>query len=574
MLLLDSRRLTGPNLLLDRPAAVMDVQLDEPHRDRAIDAWARAAREMLDAVGWTGEEIAVRTFAGGASLALSGPVDALYAATEVNEWAWEVAEAELAGTPRPDQAESAARLRSAIETERNPRLLALRKAARERSLTFLADAEQVSVGSGTGAMVWSTRDLPPADEVEWNRVHDIPVALVTGSNGKTTVVRLLAAMAAESGRCVGTTTTEGVFVGERAVAAGDYSGPEGARLLLRQPTVQVAVLETARGGLLRRGLVVERADVAVVTNVAADHLGEFGVQDLSALAQTKLLVARAVGAGGRVVLNAVDPVLAAAGAEVGAPVVWFSLEWQRGDVRAHLDGGGRAALLENGVLVLAAGASRTRLATPADLPLAWGGVARHNLANALAAAAAAGGLGVAPAQVAGTLKRFGHRAEDNPGRTTLVQLGGLSIVLDYAHNPQGMAALADTAATLPGRRRGVVLGQAGDRSDEALRELARSACRLRPDYVVLKEMDRYRRGRASGEVAGILAGELQALGLPRHAISRPGDEIASVRELLAWARPGDLLILTIHDDRAAVLALLDRLREARWQAGQELSPTA
>jgi cyanophycin synthetase len=572
MLLLDSRRLTGPNLLIDRPAAVVDVQVDDLHRDQAVAAWTRAAREMLDAVGWVEEQVAVRLFTGGASLALSAPADALYAATEVNEWAWESAEAVLAGRTAPDADEATTRLRAAIDAERNPQLLALRKVARARALTFLSDAEQVSVGSGTGAMVWPTDDLPPADEVDWTRVHDTPVALVTGSNGKTTVVRLLAAMAAETGRVVGTTTTDGVSVGGTMIAEGDYSGPEGARLLLRRPEVQVAILETARGGLLRRGLAVERAEVAVVTNVAEDHLGEFGVQDLPALAQTKLLVARAIGAGGRVVLNADDPVLAAAGRKVGAPVVWFALEGNRGDLRAHVEGGGRAALLENGVLVLASGAARTRLATPADLPVAWGGAARHNIANALAAAAAAGGLGVGAAQIGATLRRFGQNLRDNPGRANLLQLGGVTIVLDYAHNPHGMAALAATVAGIPSRRRGMVLGQAGDRSDEAIRELARVAWRLKPDYVALKEMERYLRGRARGEVAAVLASELQQLGVPREAISRPGDEVASVRDLLSWARPGDLLILAIHEDRPAVLDLFDRLRAAGWQAGRPLPP--
>ncbi len=170
-------------------------------------------------------------------------------------------------------------------------------------------------------------------------MHDVPVALVTGSNGKTTVVRLLAAMLAAAGRTVGITSTDGVNVGDTLVGEGDFSGPSGARLLLRRPEVEAAVLETARGGLLRRGLTVARAAVAVVTNIADDHLGEFGVQDVASLADVKLLVTRAVHDGGAAVLNADDPLLRARGAALDIPVVWFSLEPPRPELARHLAGG-------------------------------------------------------------------------------------------------------------------------------------------------------------------------------------------------------------------------------------------
>ena len=273
---LDSRRLTGPGLLLDQPGAALEIQLDDPARERAISAWRIAARRMLDAVGWAGERLAVRTFAGGASLALSAPPDALYAATDLNEWAWESALAEVQGASSRDFDVAAARLRETIALERNPALLALRAAARERGLNFLSDADFASAGSGAGSVSWAIASLPAPSAVDWSRVHDVPFVLVTGSNGKTTVVRLLAEMVEASGRVAGVTSTDDVRVSGRTLDSGDYSGPGGARLLLRRPEVETAILETARGGLLRRGLEVERADVAVITNIADDHLGEFG----------------------------------------------------------------------------------------------------------------------------------------------------------------------------------------------------------------------------------------------------------------------------------------------------------
>jgi cyanophycin synthetase len=570
MELLDSRRLTGLGLVLDRPGAVADVRVADDRRDELIAAWRDAASRMLVAVGWGGEHVVARRFVGGASLAITAPPDSLYSATDLNEWAWAAAEAAVRRVPEPEFGAAAERLREAIAGERNPALLAIRSAARSRGLTFLSGEETVSVGAGTGVLCWPASDLPAPGGIDWSRAHEIPVALVTGSNGKTTVVRMLAAMAAAAGRVTGVTSTEGVFVRGEAVAEGDYSGPEGARLALRRAEVDTAILETARGGLLRRGLTVERADVAVVTNIAADHLGEFGVQDLRQLAETKLLVARAIGPGGRVVLNADDPTLVEASAAVRAPIVWFSLDAGNAVIRRHAEGGGAAAVVDGDALVLATGSEREVVARVADMPLSSGGAARHNVANALAAMAAAGGLSIPLDAVRATLCRFGRDPADNPGRANVYELGGIRIVVDYAHNPHGMAALAATLDALPSERRLVMIGQAGDRDDAAIRELARAALALRPDRVLVKEMDAYLRGRAPGEVPALMADELRRVGVSEEAISSPGTEIPSVREALGWARPGDLLVLTLHQDRRRVEEMLETLRRRGWRAGEPL----
>jgi UDP-N-acetylmuramyl tripeptide synthase len=192
------------------------------------------------------------------------------------------------------------------------------------------------------------------------------------------------------------------------------------------------------------------------------------------------------------------------------------------------------------------------------------------VANALAATAAGAALGVGVESLAASLRRFGHDLEDNPGRTNLLELGGAQILLDFAHNPHGMAALVDVVRTLPAHRRLVLVGQAGDRSDEAIRALARAAWELHPDHVVVKDMDAYLRGRLPGEVPRLLADEFSRLGMPVEAISSAGPEIAGVRRALEWARPGDLLVLAVHQDRRAVLGLLDRLTASEWRAGDPL----
>ncbi|HUR94319.1 MAG TPA: Mur ligase family protein [Gemmatimonadales bacterium] len=566
---LDSRRLTGPTILLDRPGAVLDVLLTDSNRERAVAAWRTCVARMLDAVGWGDATLAVRTFEGGASLAFSAPIDALYAATELNEWAWGAATAEMEGAPAPDLAADVEALRARIAEESDPKLVALHDAAAGRQLTFLHDEDGVSVGSGTGVLVWPVDALPDVSSVEWERAHDVPTVLVTGSNGKTTVTRLLAAMVTSAGRVAGTTSTDGVTVRGCSIAEGDYSGPSGARMLLRHPEVETAILETARGGLLRRGLPIERARAAVITNIAEDHLGEFGVDDLAGLAATKLLVARTVDHHGGVVLNADDSILREAGSGLDAPIVWFSLSPASPEVASRVRRG-RAALLVDDALVLQVDGTQTVVVPVAEVPVALGGAARHNVANALAAVAAASVLGVTPAQMAVALRAFGRSGEDNPGRANIVDLGGVRLVVDFAHNPHGMAALIGMSRALPADRRLVLVGQAGDRSDAAIRDLARAAMALPPDRVVVKELGDYLRGRAPGEIPGLLADEFAKLGVRPDAISQPGDELASVRDALAWARPGDLLLLTVHENRARVLGLFETLRQSGWQAGAPL----
>jgi UDP-N-acetylmuramyl tripeptide synthase len=341
-------------------------------------------------------------------------------------------------------------------------------------------------------------------------------------------------------------------------------------MVLRHPEVEAAILETARGGLLRRGLAVERADAAVVTNVADDHLGEFGIESLAELADTKLLVAKALRSSGTLVLNADDPMLVERSSRTKAPITWFSLDPDSPVVTAHVQAGGTAVLADRDRIVLVRGQQRESLVSLAEVPITFSGTAEHNVANALAALGMGAALGIDAETMAAALRKFGHDPADNPGRATLLETGGIRILLDYAHNPHGMAALVRLAQKLPAKRRLVMVGQAGDRSDEAIRELARAVGTLQPDHVVIKDMDQYLRGRAPGEVPALLQQEFLRLGMPHRALSRVGPDIAGVRGALEWAQPGDLLVLAVHQDRQAVLQLFKGLTVNNWKAGERL----
>lgn len=559
MKLLDSRRLTGPNLLWNLEGAVLDVSLSDDEAGPVTESWVREAGRILEAVGWGAEELCVRLFPGGANLGMSAQIDRLYAATEVNEWAWEAAVTSVAAGRRPTDAEvqaAAERLRAVIEEDRNPALLALRDAAARRRVSFLWDADYVTLGLGCGSLTWRMEDLPTPREVPWDRVSDIPVVLVTGTNGKTTTVRLLAAMVQAAGAVAGTTSTDRVEVGGEVLDRGDFSGPGGARTLLRDPRVEVAILETARGGILRRGLAVARVDAAVVTNVADDHLGEFGVNDLAALAETKLVAARVVKPQGRVVLNADDAELVSRTGRFGAPVVWFSVSADHPGFDDLLVAGYAGCTVEDGDIVRYGEERRQVIARVDEVPITFGGSAVYNVANALAAVAAGASIGLPLDAMAEGLRRFRSTPEDNPGRGNLLEIGGARVLLDYAHNPAGVTALVRFAASLPAERRMVLLGQAGDRDDESIREMARAAWPFRPDAVIVKELPEMLRGRPAGEIPALLADEAVRLGVSPDAVIRAEDDPDAVRKALAWARPGDLILLLVHTRRDEVLEIL------------------
>ncbi|MEP6573421.1 MAG: cyanophycin synthetase, partial [Gemmatimonadota bacterium] len=322
-----------------------------------------------------------------------------------------------------------------------------------------------------------------------------------------------------------------------------------------------------RGGILRRGLAVERAEAALITNIAEDHFGEFGVYDLASLAEAKLVVARALDAESPLILNADDPTLVRLAPATGRPITWFSLDAAHPLIIAAAVRGESAVTVENAQVTILERGQREAVIRTADVPITLGGAARHNVSNALGAVALARKLGLSIAAIAEGLRRFQGTALENPGRLNVFDLGGARVIVDFAHNPHGMRALVELAVTFPAKRRLVILGQAGDRDDDAIRELARSTWPLGPDRIILKEMEKYLRGRDPGEATGILAEEFRRLGAAEGTMSQANTELEAVREALAWARQGDLLLLPLHSQREEVLVLLGRMHASGWSPG-------
>jgi UDP-N-acetylmuramyl tripeptide synthase len=555
----DSRRLTGPNRWYPGTAVVLtplDPKIDVP-------AWERRVCEVTAALGWPDPRPRAHRHAQGLFLAFAAPEPALFTATEINEWACEQASHgrfEHVHALPPDPADHFA---DRAAQERSRPLQRLRDAAARHGVPCYADDDALTLGAGRTGLTFARAALPLPMDVPWPRLADIPKALVSGSNGKTTTVRLIAAMARSAGHTPGLCSTEGITVDRERVAAGDYSGPAGARAVLRDPRVTLAVLETARGGIARRGLAVTQAEVAVVTNVSADHFGEYGIDSVDDIAELKLALAHVVNAHGLLVLNADDVVLMAAARRLPhaatAPTALFAADHDAPALRALRERGGATCGVRAGRLVLTHGGAAHDLGAVNDLPLAWGGAAAHNVLNlAAAAVAAAVGLGLPVEAVRSTAQSFGRDPQDNAGRLERWQHRGATVLIDYAHNPDGLARLLAVARALLVSRRGragghrrllLLLGQAGNRDDAAIAALARTAAAARPDLVMLKELPAMLRGRAPGEVPALLRRELCAAGLDDAVVQGGEPEAQAALALLALAREGDVLVLPLHGEK-------------------------
>ena len=390
----------------------------------------------------------------------------------------------------------------------------------------------------------------------------IPVVAVTGTNGKTTTTRLVAHLLREAGHRVGFTSTDGVYAGDAMVFAGDMTGPMAADMVLSNPRLDAAVLETARGGILRAGLGYDACDVGVVLNVTADHLGLRGIHTVEQLAGVKAVIVSAVRADGHAVLNADDPLVLAMRERTEAHAVLFSLGSATGEaVAAHLRAGGMAVTVERVVagsaaeaLVLHRGAERTVLAPLAEVPLTEGGAARFQVQNAAAASAAAWALGIAPETIRAGLARFVPSAATTPGRMNVVRVHGATIIVDYAHNPAAIRALLDYAGRVDAGRRLAVLHTPGDRRDDDIREMGALGVGL--DSVVFMESPEYRRGRRVGESGALLVeGFVAAGGDAARSVVVEGQE-AAVDEVLRQLQPRDL-VLFVADDASIVIERLE-----------------
>jgi cyanophycin synthetase len=564
----DQRRLTGKSLLWDKSGAIIDAFVSGIDKQQVVDQWLIYVNQLLIAVNWHDQSTCYRIFEDGISLAISAPMDALYASCDVNEAAWNFAcskilTGRISDTHQQEMAEAITHLKKMITEEANPALLNLMDLATNNNVDYLVDDDEFSLGYGKSCQRWPVTSLPDPTQLIWQDYQSIPIALVTGTNGKSTTVRIMSEIIKQSGKCCGVTSTDFIRVGEQIIDYGDYSGPGGARMLLRHPETEAAILEVARGGILRRGLPIDQVNAALITNIAEDHLGQYGINTVAGLAQTKAVVAKALTSG-VLVLNADDPYLTALAPTLTVNKCWFSLNENNPVLQQHKAIGGAICFIRDGAIFYSTEKTSTgnrlesMIVAINDIPMTLNGAAQHNVQNALGATALAKSLGINSSVIGLALQRFSSNIDDNPGRGNQFQLKGASVIMDFAHNVHGMNAMALTTANIPATRKFLMLSYAGDRSDDDIINMTKSALQMKPDILVAAETVEYLRGRELGEISKLIAKVAIESGMSANNIYFSEGPYQGAQQIVNQLSADDLALLIVLSERNKVIELLTK----------------
>ena len=393
----------------------------------------------------------------------------------------------------------------------------------------------------------------------------IPIISITGTNGKTTVTRLIAHVLRGSGLTVGYTTTDGTYIQNQQIVQGDNTGPVSAQLVLKDPTVQVAVLETARGGIIRAGLGFDHCDIGVVTNIAADHLGLKDVHTLEDLARVKSVVPRSVSRRGYAVLNAEDPLVYKMKELVEGNCAYFSMDEDHRNITRHAEKGRTSCILENGYVTILKGKWKVRVEKVANIPLTYGGRAEFMIQNVLAATLACFVHGVSLEDLRVGLTTFNAGTALTPGRLNFVEIGDTTVLMDYAHNPAGIRGLANFINKLPNKYRTVVLNGTGDRRDDDIREYAKIAAD-NFDRIVIRA-GHYLRGRSEDGMFQLLQ-EGIALSDCTPQVRIIPDSRTAIHHAIKHARKNELVV-TLADLVPMDISYVQEYRDQFIEAKQE-----
>lgn len=553
----DARRLTGPGLLWSCQGAVQDIYYTKFGAEQVHRVWHTYAGRVLDALGWQHERITVRAFEGGSSIAISAPMDQLYSAVLIAQTAWHFSAAELLKQRAQDFDVLICKLKSIMQQEANPALITLLTAAEQCDVDALCDDDKLSLGHGKGSRCWPVNALPVPYELDWSALHNLPVGLITGTNGKTTTTRLCFAIARAANLIAGLTSTDFVRVGDDILDYGDYSGPGGARMLLRDPRLEIAYLEVARGGILRRGLPLRHARAALVCNVAADHLGQYGVNSVEELAAAKFSVYRTLKDDGVLILNADDKYVVAEALSTPVRIWWFSLHPESPQIQNSITTSIPCAWVEQGQLVFFDGKDKQAIIKINEIPITMAGAAQYNISNALAALCMSRAMGLDNIAIQVGLSEFQSNPRDNPGRCNEFSVNGARVFVDFAHNPHSIDAVVKAISAIPAKKRFLLLSHAGDRSDQDIRDVTTSALRLKPDCIVAAELQDYLRGREPGDIPQRITEVSLVQGLSEAQILQADSPSTGVAKILKQIEEGDVALLLVLSEREKVFSMLE-----------------
>lgn len=398
--------------------------------------------------------------------------------------------------------------------------------------------------------------------------HSIPIISVTGTNGKTTTVRMISHIFKVYGYSVGMTTTGGIYIDDKLIISGDTTGPISAQTLLSEKDIDIAVLETARGGIIRSGLGYDLSDVGILTNISEDHLGLDNIHTLDDLLHVKSLVVEAVKDDGYAILNADDPMVVKAMDNIKSNIILFSTHENNIVVHKHIAKGGTALFIKDELITIATKDHVIQSMYVSQIPATFGGKLIYNLENVLAAVSAAYTLKVPLHIIEKAVYSFYSDSMQNPGRFNIFNIGGFRIVLDYGHNVAGYISVLSSVEKMGATRLVGVIGVPGDRDDNIIREVGKIAGQTF-DHIIIKE-DRDTRGRKRGEVAQLLEeGVVSAMNSREH-IDIMYDEIEAVKLAIANAKPGDLIVV-FYEELDPMLKLIENVESLKLSQDNSIS---
>ncbi len=387
----------------------------------------------------------------------------------------------------------------------------------------------------------------------------IPIIAITGTNGKTTTTRLTAHICKSSGYKVGFTTSDGVYIQNNLLMKGDCTGPVSAQFVLKDPTVDFAVLECARGGILKSGLAFQNCDIAIVTNVSADHIGLGGIDNLEQMAKVKAVVPETVFPHGYAILNADDDLVYAMRKELECNVAFFSMDENNPRIKEHCEDGGYAAVFENGYVSILKGMWKIRVHKVTDIPLTYGGKAVHNIMNILPAVLAAYLYRkISIDDIKQALQTFIPSDSQTPGRLNLFQFKKFQVLLDFAHNPAGLESLGGFISKIDATARVGIISGTGDRRDEDIRELGRISAKYFDEIII--RQDKYLRGRTADEIIGLLVEGIKQTKSDDIPVTIILSEKEAFLHAYKNAKPGSLITL-LADKVDASIELIRKLKE-------------
>lgn len=552
-----SRRLVGPNLFFKETGTVLDVPLVE-NREELTKLFYQEAEKFLPALGWEQIKITHKFFNNGVRLAFTAPVDITMPACDVIDFVWLSAREGFETGNFKSIEEAKKELIPIIDEDKDLTYRNLYELAKSKGFNAFRDKNKAFIGSGTGCYEFDLKK-DSFDDIPWEDIYDIPAIIVTGTNGKTTTIRLTDYICRVAGKLTGYTSTDWVKVNDELIDEGDYSGPTGHQFVLTNKKVEVALLESARGGLLKRGLIESFVNAAAVTNVSADHLGEDGIETVAELAEAKSIVFRTMGEGSHAIINLDNSYMKERFEKLNCAKIVVTQNPEAHDMKYYLTKADYACIVENGNFVWVDGDIKTNLLAVADAPLTVKGFAKHNIENAMIAISLSFKLGVDLDTITKGLKSYSNDAKVNRGRANIFEWDNKVAVVDYAHNEAGMEALLNMMKAYDkGGITYLMIGTTGDRK-YLISGINDIILKHNVDFIVLKETEKYLRGAKPMELPLLIRKDLDDKGFDISKTYISHGELEGVKYIVDKLEANDMAIFCCQAELPEVIDYLEKL---------------